>query len=331
MTQKELETANEHQLLTFASGYDLNWRLTKLHLLTDLLRRRSEIPTLIQSPLEGIVKLDEQYLYGPMTNGILFDAVSELIMYSEDLFAFLRAAHSKTHFVQKLITYKAGQVTNLADHLLRLNQDEVAKLFFLPRRSWLAANAGSSSPSPDEVKQFTEAYDEAISRFVSDLQSVVSTFKVLGEFYLQYKHGLTVALRVLGNPLDDEEINRRKQSDDGFLCVYENDNLAGTVKRKRAVIPNLAPEIQPYLNELLADRNLLKHFFPLDSLGLSRIIEDAGKVYRLLYCSVRNRIERLQPFRENLFTSFVPSPTKGRVGAIVVKRGRLPPLETLSL
>lgn len=82
--------ANDSQMQTFLSGYDDQWRLRKLVSIKMMLEDREKLKRKLRSFYgPDFKKNEDNYVYNETTNGLIFSAISELLMYFEDYFVLM--------------------------------------------------------------------------------------------------------------------------------------------------------------------------------------------------------------------------------------------------
>ena len=140
--EKERREANDAQVLTFFSAYDPTWRLAKLLMIRSLLKDRESVRAELEA--SGLQGLDDAKVYGPLTNGLLFSAVAELMMLVEDLLALIKFSRSREHFARSLVHYSAGEVTNLVGTLKSASDERLRSAFMVPRAELLEGNRGDT-------------------------------------------------------------------------------------------------------------------------------------------------------------------------------------------
>lgn len=310
---QQRQRANDQQLLVFFNGYELTWRLTKLLSLRMLLEKRSDLSSYLQS-YYGLPRADNNYIYGPATNGTIFSAIAEVVMYCEDFFALLKFIREAEYFVQKIIQYSAGKVTNVADRIEKSSEADILKAFMVPDVAYLQS-IFSASPQPESEKvESLEQYSSGTSKIIQYVRETVATFRQYEFFYNQYKHGLTVALKPFGSfKLPPETILQRQVELTGDLVCYDNDTIEAVFNRTSAsptlMFPDLGPNIMPFISQLMAERNCLR-WHPSKA-NINDLIEAARKVAVLISCLIHNRCDFIQPCNPNCNTFSLPSEKTG--------------------
>ena len=312
MKPSEREKANDHQLQIFFGSYEPTWRLTKLLSLRMLLEEREELQVQLRNYYGEGFNCDQNYIFKQTTNGLVFSAISELLMYCEDLFLMLKLIRDKEYFVKKVVQYQAGTVTNLVGKLEKFSADQILKLFMVPSVKYLEQILKMSRQSAEDKQRSLYQYKQAVETLQMYLKDIITTFRYYEFFYNQYKHGLTVALKPFPAPLPQETIEQMRQDLFGFPVCYDNDTIEVTIKKGRLkntalIIPSLHSSIKPYLRELIEERNLLRYYAP-DNVRLDDLIEIARKIAVLLLCLISNRLGFVSPKNAGYNTVSLPVP-----------------------
>jgi hypothetical protein len=229
----ERRAANDAQVLDFFRGYERQWRLSKILMVRSLLRDRAGVKGVLEEGLGGAeaFSCDDPFLYGPITDGLIFAAASELAMLSEDILALMKFVRSRQFFAKEIVHYRAGAVKDVVGVLASAPVERILSAFMIPVRSMLG-----DAPK-DEV---AAAYDAGVGALVLAARSVGRIHKEYEFIYNQYKHGLTIALRPFGGgPLSGEAIDERKKHIFGVPVCYEAEGISTSMK-KRPSSPGLS-------------------------------------------------------------------------------------------
>lgn len=111
MTSEQRKKASVDLTLTFFRSYSSRRRLTKVLAIQKLIKQRYSFYTDILSETpdyddENIEASIAQEVY----NGLHHDAIAQCIQYIEDLFALMNATKTPDFFIQKITTYRAGDI-----------------------------------------------------------------------------------------------------------------------------------------------------------------------------------------------------------------------------
>jgi hypothetical protein len=299
--------ANDSQLQTFLSGYDDQWRLTKLVSIRMMLQDREKLKRKLRSFYGPTFKENEDnYVYNETTNGLIFSAISELLMYFEDYFVLINFIREDEEFIKKVVKYWAGAIGKVPKRVSQLSDEDLLKAYMIPNRDYVLEVM--SEQSQEIRKSSLEIYDQGIKNVLEYTKVIVDSFNKYRFFYNQYKHGLTVALRPFGGELDKKELLRRKDSLDGLPVCYDNETIEKSFdngKSRAFVIPNLTPDIQPGITQLQEDGNLLRYHYE-DLVDINDLIKIGKKVHLLIRTQIKNRFDYVLPEKEQANTLFLP-------------------------
>lgn len=303
--------ANDSQLHTFLSGYDDQWRLTKLVSIKMMLEDREKLKRKLRSFYGPTFKEQEDnYVYNETTNGLIFSAISELLMYFEDYFVLVNFIREDEEFIKRVVKYWAGSIGKVPNRISQLSNDDLIKAYMIPDRDYVLEVMSEQS---QEVRESTlGTYDKGINNVLEYTKIIVESFNKYRFFYNQYKHGLTVALRPFGGKLNKSELQRRKRSLDGLPVCYDNETIEKSIKSgksKAFVIPNLTPDIQPGITQLHEEENLLRYHYG-DLVDINELIKIGKKVHLLIRTLIKNRFDYVLPEKTQANTFYLPYPKR---------------------
>ncbi|MCM3390253.1 hypothetical protein M3649_19325 [Ureibacillus chungkukjangi] len=303
--------ANDSQLQTFLSGYDDRWRLTKLLSIKMQLEEREKFKRKLRSFYGPTFKEDEDnYVYNEATNGLIFSAISELLMYFEDYLVLISFIREDEEFIKKVVKYWAGNIGKVPDRLNRLTDEDLLKAYMIPNKDYILSVMNEQTE--DKRSKSLAVYDEGIKNILEYTRLAIESFNKYRFFYNQYKHGLTVALRPFSGTINKSELQRRKTSLDGFPVCYDNESIEKSFKsgqHRAFVIPNLTPEIQPGLTKLQEEQNLLRYHYD-GSVDITDLINIGKKVHLLIRTLIKNRFDYVNPEKQQANTFYLPYPIK---------------------
>ncbi|WP_033535871.1 hypothetical protein [Caballeronia zhejiangensis] len=289
---KDLYSANDHQLQIYFERYDRFWRLNKLVLLRHLLGEREQLRHVYKDFYHWDSIEDEQVVYGNITNGILADAVSELVMLCEDYFSILRFIREPLFFVKKALSYSAGAVTNLPLWLSTPNDSTLRRMFFVPSEEITTAHYAYKDVSTAHAA--TIELEEHLECLKGLHKESVDFFKKHSDFHIQYKHGLKLALSGLHGSIPDDEVARRKLSYSAPLFAFENKPVGQLGYGAAMMILGIQFDpLRSNLSTLIKDLNLL-HIQFLDAVDIDNCINLAKKLVQLIHALIANRIELIR-------------------------------------
>ncbi|MCR8560302.1 hypothetical protein KXD93_21800 [Mucilaginibacter sp. BJC16-A38] len=259
LTSEQRRLASVDLTCTYLDNYYSEWRYTKVLTLQKLINNRYEF----YADLAPQVKSDrdetgEATIAQEIQNGLYFDTIAQCIQYIEDLFALIRASRQPEFFIRNIITYKAGEVTNFIKSF-KAERKHVAAAFHFP----------DDLPYDRESDQIK--YTEGAERLTGYIAELVQFYKDYDFFYNQYKHGLSVAMRPLGNIFTAEQVAKDKAGEmPPFLAAYDNMNLAagfkkGTAKTTHGILMlGFTENVMPYISQLGEENNYLRLANPAD-------------------------------------------------------------------
>ena len=299
---------NDEQMITFFSGYDFTWRLTKILSIKFLMANREMLKENLNAYYKDSYNCDDQYIYNPVTNGLMFSAVSELLMQFEDFFALLKFIRSDVFFIRNITRYHASNVNEVAERLIELADNEILAAFMIPDENYVKK---ISSRQTKKVRERSlKLYKDGTKTLIENVKQTTEQFQKYRFFYNQYKHGLTVALRPYSGSLTEEGIQERKEGMESFIISYDNDTFEQMEKMGRLkdglpmMLPNLTPLIQPHLTELMQEKNLLRYH--AKTVNLNDIIEVSKNVCMLNMILINNRLDFIQPSSKECNTIRLP-------------------------
>lgn len=299
MNKEQRNKVTRDQIEKFFSSYFPNWRLHQILTIEKLLKERFNfyssiiLETKQHDDLTGDFTIAQE-----ITNGLLFDAISNCVQYIEDLFALLKAGVNKDFFIKNIITYKAGQIDNFIKQ--NFNEKEICGLFYFPYFKKEFSN-----------KEFHATYIDSISRFRSWIKEIKDFHFKHQFFYTQYKHGLTIALRPY-RLYTNEQMQKSKDGEfDPYLAAFDNlalDKLKDQKDRldDYSFVPYITNNIQPHLNKLMQEDNLIRYVFPPKGTDIEKIKNIAFKIRKCINIFTNNIIRTIrgeQPYKMQMPSS----------------------------
>jgi hypothetical protein len=280
---------NEAQVRNFFAAWAPAWRWVLIVGLRDLRANLRRLGEMAATEMDNDSWKADDYVYGPLALGITAAAVNEAAQHCEDLFALLTFARDPMDFVKRMTSYAAGKVTGLSKRLMTEGDDGLRKRFLLPPTA-VIEDGLSKAEDPEKA---VAAVEEAVKRLLDLVRKVTDWYLTYEFFHLQYKHGFKLPLRPFSGTLPPETIDKRKQDVSAPLIAFTNENLAQMLARppgQQALMMLLTPETQPHINELIADRALLRYQMSGPEVNLDDVVEISRSVYRLLFLIQRNRL-----------------------------------------
>lgn len=276
----------------YLSSYWSEWRYVHVLASKKLLDEKYEFYASIVR--DSLKEEDEASIAQEIKHGLYHDAIAQCVQYIEDLFALIYASKDPDYFIRNIVSYSAGQVTNLIKGF-KMTDQGIRTAFFIPD--------AVASFQPDQRK----SYDNGM-QFLKDLLTELIAFYINYEFYyIQYKHGLSIPLRTFCKRYTSEQIEKEKNGEmPNYLTVYDNLNLkAATVKKNfnekgGLFFPGFTDNVRLNFAGLQNEDNFLRFVFPPD---LDVTIDYFVKIaHRTRYC--------INIFRSNLLDNINTPPGK---------------------
>ncbi|AJE98969.1 hypothetical protein [Pandoraea apista] len=292
MRIEERRIANDHQIQLYFTYYDRFWRLHKLLTLREILRERERLKGVLQDSYgEGYFDYDT-VTYQNVTNGILADAMSEVVMYCEDYLGLLKFIREKLYFVKHTVSYSAGSVVKIASRLRRLSREQTECLFFLPPIS--SVEVSFARQDVGAARSLIRQYSDGVERLISKHESAVRFYERHRDAHSQYKHGLKLCLNGLGGKLSEVELQRRRSETSGSVFILQNKTAMGAAGAGGIMLPDISVDaIRRNIPTLFDDRNLL-HLETLYSVDIDELISIGKDICQLLNALVRNRVALIE-------------------------------------
>lgn len=306
--------ANDAMLQDFFKSYDPFWRLTKLLSIKTVLENRE----LLKTQLEQFHQSDpnfsgDGYVFGPATNGLVFSAVSELVMGCEDFFLLFKGIRETQFFIRNTVTYSAGTVTSLIPGVSKFDDAKILKSLMIPPLAYVQNLLEAANLSEIDQADALGKYESACAVAIAYVRDVAGAYERFQTLYNQYKHGLTVGLRPFGNEPNDEMIEELKNNLGGNLVFYDNNSIEVAFKKgdlQGGVAFYMDPATQPYIMELIEERNFLRSAFA-NFVEIAELIEVARKLAVLSMCIIENRLDFINPQQAGANTVHIPTNNSG--------------------
>lgn len=293
MTPEQRLNASIDLTLTYFNSYYGEWRLTKVLTNKKILEERYDFYKEISSEVRKWDDKDgEATIAQEIKHGLYFDSIAQCVQYVEDLFALIKAAKKPDYFIRNIITYKAGEVTN-AIKQFKANPDRISKDFHFP------------PDLPIDNEEDKVFYDQGVEKLTKMVSDLVKFYKGYWFFYNQYKHGLAVAMRPLGNLYTPEQVENEKKEnrEPHYLVVYDNLNIKaaaskGTYKSCHGIfMPGFTDNVRPLIGELERHNNFLRFVFPPDlpDFSYDLLIDIAYKARACINTFIANYSHKIKP------------------------------------
>jgi hypothetical protein len=307
MDQQTRRAINDDSVRQFLSAWDPFWRWILLLGLLDARRNPGRLGNQAAERTGGESLREDEYLFGPLVLGLTAAAVNETALHCEDLFALLRFAGDRELFVQRMMSYGAGHVTNFGTSLAKKTAADIRKLYFVPSPQLLSDGLASA----EDPRAALATAEEAVLQLVAMTHGVVDWYETYSQFHLQYKHGLTIAFRPFGR-VTQEAIEGRKANVSGPVIALSNEPLSEVAKRpndQKAMIIMITPNSQPHLKDMANERNLLHYRLAGSEIDLEELVAASWTIVRLLQILIHNRVALIDgPAHDGMQLFKLPAP-----------------------
>jgi len=252
MTKEERVLAAKEQIQRYLYSYYPQWRLIEILSIKKILENKYEFYSgIIDKYKQPDDNTGEATITQEITNGLLFNAVSECLQYIEDLFLLIKFSQNVDFFIKNVVTYKAGEITNFVK-TFKIDSELACKYFHIPL-------VPESEWPNGTVKS---VYKSGLECLTNKVTAILEYFNENKFFYNQYKHGLTIALRPFAL-FDDKSIKEKKDKPtSATLFAWDNLGIKKIMKSKDRfngeIMFPLSPKVQPHLAALQQEDNLLR-------------------------------------------------------------------------
>ncbi len=286
MNNKQRELASKDQIEKFFYSYYSHWRLAKILINEKILLNKydilKDITVEIQQPDD---KNPEALIAQELTNGLEFDTLANCLQYIEDLFALLKAGKKKDFFIRNITTYNAGQIENLIKQ--NISDKALCELFHFPYFDEF------------DDEEFKMAFTDGLAQLRNRISIIKEFYKTYHFFYVQYKHGLTVALRPYANFNEDQILKDKQGSMETYLVAFENLAIRKVFGNKYrfqdyVLMPCLTINTQPFLGDLQDEDNLLRFVSTPSETTMQRFKECAITVRECMHIFINNLLSVLR-------------------------------------
>lgn len=284
------KAVNEAAIRQFFAASDPAWRWVLILGLRDLRANASRLGTLAASESPGGAGwAEDRYVFGPLVHGLIAAAVNECAQHCEDLFAVLMFLREQLEFAKRMLSYKAGAVTQFGMRLRELDDDAIRRLFIVPDTSLVE---GGLTGTEDPLGHLA-VFNDAVARLAQRVRRVAEWYATYEDFHVQYKHGLKLAMRPYGDPTA-EAIEERRGNVTGALLAFTAEPISamlkGPAQQQGMIFPNLIPEAQAHLAALVEERAVLRYKMSGPPVDLNEVVEISGTVVQLLRIAATNRL-----------------------------------------
>jgi hypothetical protein len=280
MNKEERAKASKDQIERFFYSYYSHWRLAKILINEKILLNKYEILKDITLEIQQADdKNPEALIAQELKNGLEFDTLANCLQFIEDLFALLKAGKQKDFFIRNIITYNAGQIENLINH--NFTDKELCELFYFPYFTEF------------ENEEFKEGFTDGLTQLKNRIAKIQEFYKAYHFFYIQYKHGLTVALRPYSNFVE-EQIQKDKQNEmEPYLVAFDNLSIRKVFGNKSrfqnyVFMPCLTVNTQPFLGTLEKEDNLIRFVMTPPGTTIEKFKDCAMTVRECMHIFINN-------------------------------------------
>lgn len=254
MTNEERLTASIDQIKTFYNSQFIGWHLAAVKSIRKILLNLDDFYNDLLEELE-FENEKHDIVHCQIRNGWFYEAVTHAELVIEDLFATLMNLKDLSTFTKDELFYKASEAKK---YIWNFNADDLEYLTDQFDYKYFPLD------EPWEVEEAFKGYRDGVlltQEYVKELQAF---HKKYYDDYCQYKHGLSVGLAPMENPLMKSDSERRNaimaNPLEGALFTFHNGTVGDYQKRTGelpAMLLQLKTGMQPHLTELHNDRNLL--------------------------------------------------------------------------
>lgn len=253
MNNEERFKASADQISTYYGSQYRQWRVAVVKSIRKILL---DLDGFYENIIEDIQTDETQdIIHCQIRNGWFYEAVAQAVQAIEDLFSTVKCLKDIRFFTKDVLRYRAGQVKK---YIWQFDADDLA---------YLAEQFGYPYFDFDEVwenKEAFEVYKNGMIFTQNCVKELQAFHKKYYDDYNQYKHGLSVGLSPMENPLMKGDDDRQKQIMSeplmGALYTFHNGTIEDYQKRTGslpAMMIQLKKDMQPYISELHKEKNLL--------------------------------------------------------------------------
>lgn len=292
MTDEERLKASKEQIYTYYGCQYPEWRIAAVKSIRKILLNLDDFYEDILPELEDENE-NRDLVHCQIRNGWFYEAVSQAEQAIEDLFSMMMNLGDMAYFARNVIRYSATKVKRYIWDFESDNLEYVCEQLGMPY---------FSLDEPWENIDVFNRYKESLLRTQNFIKNLQTFHKKYYQDYCQYKHGLSVGLAPMQNPLMKDDTERREKYmerplDNGLLTFHQ-----GTIEQyqKRtgelpAILLLLKPDMHSHLVELMNEENLL--FSTMHTLNMDEVVmvtEEACTLLKVLWHNIIWRCEEKQ-------------------------------------
>lgn len=271
MKKEDRLIIGKQQLKNYLASQYPKWRYVQILTISKILKNlrdfyRDDIEDIKQPyDMSGEITINKE-----VKNGLIFSALAETIQYIEDLFSLMKFSKNIEYFVKNVIKYNATTIYQYIKTFkiedLKFICEEYQIPYFNINEEWR------------DYPELFFIYKEAILNLQQNITKIVEFYKKYESFYLQYKHGLTVAL----NPFGSEQPSLL-DINEGYLMIYDKveiSKIMASKKQKMILIPHLTQEVAKSVSQLNQEENLLRA--EISTICIEELLELSKNICELL-------------------------------------------------
>lgn len=287
-----LKTIAWQQTNRFFYSYGVDWRMQQILSLEKQLQNKFEFfRDIVEESKKGEENINvDAVIAQEISNGLFLDAISVANQAIEDVFSMLMAGQRPLKFIGGAISYSAGKVDNFIKQ--KHKEKDIATLFYFPLFD-------ESYETDEQQGYFTEGL-QRLCNYIGEMKKFYTTYRF---FYMQYKHGLSVALRAYIDYNEEQIADRKAEPFRAYPIAFDNYSLtkldANDVRAKQKILmPYLTPEIMPHIQQLIREDNLLRFVTPdepLEFKDIKTIVETARICQRIFANNLLNSLADKYP------------------------------------
>ena len=299
MTDEERKKASIEQIGTYCRSQYSKWHIAAVKSIKKIMLDIDEFYKDISVELEPSSD-DRDIVYGPIRNGLIYEAVVHCIQSIEELFALVMCLKDYSFFARDVVVYSPTAVKDFIRDFDCDNIEDICLKFRYPYfeldKTW-------------ENKEVFDAYKEAVLLTKEYLNELKGYHKRYYEDYCQYKHGLSVGLNPMETPLMKKDTERHAHIMDsplkGALFTFHNYTV-DKYKKRTGEIPApmilLKPAMQKHLSELSKEGNLLYSVVkPVDIEETEKVTAYASILIDVLWNNIINICENDNKKIQNIY------------------------------
>lgn len=247
MTNEERRKASIDQIYTYGGSQYTGWRVAVVKSIQKILLNLDDFYVDLLPDLES-KNDDRDVLHCQIRNGWFYEAVSQAEQAIEDMFSMMMNLGDMDYFAKNVIRYSAAKVKEYIWNFQTDNLEYICKQFGMP---WFPLD------EPWEKEDVFECYKGAVLRtqaYVKELQEFHRKYYL---DYCQYKHGLSVALTPMQNPLMKDDTERRNKLMgnplEGGLQTFHQGTI-GQYEKRTGTLPAMGMLLKPDMQKHVRER-----------------------------------------------------------------------------